>query len=61
MNNTAAFVMPVKIAGNKLELRHLALSVESIKNQTDPDWILIMVDDFSNDEKVLNALNDIKN
>lgn len=60
MSNTAAFIMPVKIAGNELELRHLRLSVESIKNQTDKDWLLIMVDDFSNDEKVYNALETIK-
>jgi len=57
MNNTAAFIMPVKIAGNELELRHLKTSVESIKNQTDPDWVLVMVDDFSDDEKVTDALN----
>lgn len=37
------------------------LSVESIKQQTDNDWILIMVDDFSNDDKVLEALDAIKN
>ncbi|MBQ7172487.1 MAG: glycosyltransferase family 2 protein [Clostridia bacterium] len=53
--------MPVKIKGNEPELRHFRLSVESIKNQTDPDWILIMVDDFSNDEKVSEALESVKN
>ena len=53
--------MPVKISGNEMELRHLRSSVESIKNQTDSDWILIMVDDFSDDEKVSAALEDIKN
>ena len=61
MNHTPAFIMPVKIAGNELELRHLRLSVESIKNQTDPDWLLIMVDDFSDDENVSAALESIKN
>ena len=61
MNRTPAFIMPVKIAGNELELRHLRLSVESIKNQTDPDWLLIMVDDFSDDENVSAALESIKN
>lgn len=60
MNHTAAFIMPVKIAGNELELRHLRLSVESIKNQTDPDWILVMVDDFSDDGNVSDALNAIE-
>ena len=60
MNNTAAFIMPVKIAGNELELRHLRQSVESIKNQTDHGWVLIMVDDFSDDERVHDALEEIK-
>jgi len=60
MNHTAAFIMPVKIAGNERELRHLMLSVESIKHQTDGDWILVMVDDRSDDEKVYAALDAIK-
>ena len=60
MKSTAAFIMPVKIAGNERELRHLMLSVESIKQQTDNDWVLVMVDDFSNDEKVSKALETIK-
>ena len=60
MSKTAAFVMPVKISGNDMELRHLMLSVESVKKQTDRDWILIMVDDFSDDIRVQNALKEIK-
>lgn len=60
MNHTAAFIMPVKIAGNELELRHLRQSVESVKNQTDGDWILIMVDDFSDNGNVSDALNAIE-
>ena len=60
MNNTPAFIMPVKIAGNERELRHLMLSIESIKRQTDPDWLLIMVDDRSDDEKVYEAFDAIE-
>ena len=60
MNNTPAFIMPVKIAGNERELRHLMLSIESIKSQTDPDWLLIMVDDRSDDEKVYKAFDAIE-
>ncbi len=60
MNNTPAFIMPVKISGNELELRHLMMSVECIKNQTDSDWILIMVDDFSNNENVSAAFDEIE-
>ena len=61
MSNTAAFVMPVKILGNDMELKHLMLSVESIKKQTDRDWILIMIDDFSDDDRVYKAFDSIKN
>ena len=61
MNNTAAFIMPLKISGSEMELRHLRTSIESIKRQTDNDWILIMVDDFSNDKAVYAALDEIKN
>ena len=60
MNPTAVFIMPVKISGSEMELRHLILSVESIKSQTDRDWILVVVDDFSNNEKVSAALSDIE-
>ena len=60
MNKRPAFIMPVKIAGNERELRHLMLSVDSIKNQTDSDWVLIMIDDFSNDENVSKAFDRIK-
>ena len=60
MKQAPAFIMPVKISGGDMEIRHLMLSVESIKNQTDKDWVLIMVDDFSNDGKVYNALDMIK-
>ena len=60
-NNTPAFIMPVKISGSEQELRHFRLSVESIKNQTDNDWVLIMIDDFSDNEKVYDALEAVKN
>lgn len=52
MNRTAAFVMPVKISGDDMELRFFRDSVNSIKNQTDKDWILVMVEDFSNDKSI---------
>ena len=61
MNHTPAFIMPVKISGNETELRHLRLSVQSIRNQTDPDWVLIMVDDFSDDAKVYATFAEIQN
>ncbi len=60
MHDRAAFVMPVRIAGTERELRFLREAVDSIKNQTDEDWVLIMVDDHSDDERVYEALEDIK-
>ena len=59
--NTPAFIMPMKISGSDMELRHLFSSVESIKRQTDNNWILVIIDDYSNDEKVSDALKTIKN
>ena len=61
MNNQAAFIMPVKISGNEIELRLLREAVDSIKNQTDEDWVLIMIDDRSDDDTVYRALQEIKN
>lgn len=60
MNNRASFIMPVKISGNERELRHLWASVESIRKQTDENWNLIIVDDFSDDDKVYAALDAIR-
>ena len=57
----AAFIMPVKIPGSETELRFLREAVDSIKRQTDGDWVLIMVDDCSDDARVDAALAEIKN
>lgn len=59
MKEKAAFIMPVKIRGNEVELRLLREAVESIKNQTDEDWILVMVNDFSDEASVDAALAEI--
>ena len=60
MKNTAAFIMPVKIGGGEMEIRHFKAAVESIKNQTDENWVLIMVDDYSDNEKVYEAIDEFK-
>ena len=60
MNKTAAFIMPVKIEGNEMELRHLHEAIDSIKNQTDPDWIIVISEDFSDDKRVYDELEKIK-
>ena len=59
--NTAAFAMPVKLSGDELELRLFRKSVESIKRQTDDNWILIMVDDYSDKQNVYDAIDEMKN
>lgn len=58
--DTAAFIMPVKLSGGEMELKHFRESVEAIKNQTDENWILIMVDDFSGNKKVYDTIDEIK-
>ena len=60
MKQTAAFVMPVKIIGNDLELHFFRDAVESIKRQTDNDWIIIMVDDRSDDQNVYDLIDEFK-
>ena len=60
MNSTAAFVMPVKLGSGEMELSHFRAAVESIKNQTDSNWVLVMVDDFSNEKKVYEKIDEFK-
>ena len=60
MNSKAAFIMPMRIGGNERELRHLRASVASIGNQTDKDWILIIIDDCSDDEEVYAAVEELR-
>ena len=60
MNKTAAFIMPVKITGSEMDLRFFKASVESIKRQTDRDWILVIVEDYSNDKRVYDAIDEMK-
>ena len=60
MNKTAAFIMPLKLNGSELELSLFKTAVESIKNQTDKDWILVLVDDYSNNKVVYDYVDKIK-
>ena len=60
MNNTPAFIMPLKLRGTDLELRHLREAVESIKKQTDDNWLLVIVDDYSEEPKVYEVIDEIK-
>lgn len=60
MKKTAAFIMPVKLRGSEYDLRFFREAVDSIKSQTDTDWILIMVDDFSNEKRVYEVIDEFK-
>ncbi len=60
MNHTAAFIMPVKLSGGEIELRLFREAVDSIKHQTDTDWMIIMVDDFSDDQRVYDVIDEMK-
>lgn len=60
MNNVPVFIMPVKISGNETDLRFFRTSVESIKRQTDSDWKIIIVEDFSNDKRVYDVIDEMK-
>ena len=60
MNKTAVFLMPVKIIGDEAELRFFRASVDSIKRQTDTDWKLVMVEDFSDDKRVYDVIDEMK-
>ena len=60
MNNIPVFLMPIKISGDERTLRFFRASVESIKNQTDKNWLLVMVEDFSNDKRVYDVIDEMK-
>ena len=60
MKNCPAFLMPVKINGDELDISLFRKAVASIMEQTDPNWILIMVDDYSNDPAVYQEIDSFK-
>ena len=60
MNHTPVFLMPVKLSGSERELRHFREAVDSIKAQTDPDWKLVMIDDYSDSQKVYDLIDVFK-
>ena len=60
MSNTPVFLMPVKISGDETDLRFFRASVDSIKNQTDKNWQIVMVEDFSNDKRVYDVIDEMK-
>lgn len=60
MKQRAAFIMPLKISGDGNDIRDFLASISGIENQSDKDWDIILVEDFSNDERVYKAIDEIK-
>ena len=58
MNQTAAFIMPLKIGSN--DVNDFLKSVKTIEDQTDKDWVLVIVEDYSNEERVYKTLDELK-
>ena len=56
---TAAFIVPHYNDGKDIELDWLIKALDSIKKQTDKDWIIILVDDASSSQKAINLLKQI--
>ena len=59
-NSTAAFVMPHKMGSSKYAAEHLKCAVNSVIEQSDNDWILIIVDDYSNDTRSNTFLKSVE-
>ena len=59
-NSTAAFVMPHKMGSSKYAYEHLKCAVNSVIEQSDNDWILIIVDDYSNDTRSNTFLKSVE-
>lgn len=60
MKQKAAFIMPLKISGEEKDILDFRASILAIENQSDKDWDIILVEDFSNDARVYQAIDDIK-
>ena len=60
-NSTAAFVIPYRGSKDRRCLSYFEKAIHSIEEQTDPDWIIILVDDRSPDPEVIEHENVIGN
>lgn len=55
------FIMPHGISGTGLARRHLDEAIESIERQTDKNWKIVIIDDYSQDLNSRNYLKLVKN
>ena len=60
MNNCPIFIMPLKLNDSEMELKFFRETVESIKNQTDTNWQLVIIEDYSNVKSVYDELDKLK-
>jgi hypothetical protein len=59
-NGTATFIMPHYLTDNNVQKRYLDETLESILNQTDPNWQLVIIDDVSPCKEALDYLDEVK-
>jgi len=60
-DNPAAFIIPHFSTGIKIERRWLIEALDSINQQTDRNWKIIIVDDASPSQEDINFLKQLKN
>ena len=56
----AAFVMPFWMADDDMALRHFDEAVASVMAQTDPNWVLVIVDDHTGREVPMTHLRAVE-
>lgn len=57
---TAVFIMPHRRKENSLTRQHLDAAIDSINNQTDSNWKLVIIDDYSEENSVREYLKTIQ-
>lgn len=57
---TAVFIMPHRRKDTLLSKKHLDAAINSIENQTDTNWKLVIIDDCSEEINVKKYLKDLK-
>ena len=56
------FITPVYISeGDELGLKHFKKTLYSVSEQTSPEWSMVIIDDNSNNKKLVEIVNDFRN